>query len=237
MPDTDDAPHNCKWMNQQSLHTDLRRGARAVMTAGSLAITGAQIGTGVSTIAVGAAVATGVAVSATGIGLVATGAALTLGGMALGARSAYSTNKHIDKLVALSMRGGPRGEAFSCRLLSADPELQGLHAVIKSDVLPYIIAQKRKKLGRKMTSAVGLGLFVGIYTGLRSLFKENKGKERFWNAEMLARHFITARCELAASVIAELYSFDNLSHPALFEMMLTDSDTLGVALMEKMKSI
>jgi hypothetical protein len=236
MPEPDDGPHSCKWLNQKSLHTGFKKAGKVAMTAGSIGLTAAQAGTGVSGLAVGAAVIAGAAVSATGIGLVAAGAGLTLGSMALGARSAYQTNKHIDNLVKLSMRGGMEGEAFPCRVLSSRPELACLHPVIKGDVLPYIIAQKRKKLGRKAATAVGGGLFVGIYTGIRSLAKKAKGKERFWNAEMLARHFLTAECELAAAIIAELYSM-TASDPRLRELMVMDSDSLGAELMEKMKSV
>jgi hypothetical protein len=204
------------------------------MSAGSLGVSVAQTALGASTFATGAAIVAGTAVSATGIGLAATAAALTLGGMALGARSAYATNRHINRLVELSTN---QDTVFRCVCLSTDPRHQCLHDVIKNDVLPYIIHQKRKKLGRKAASAAGGGLLVGLYTGIRSLAKSNKGVERAWNAETLAVHFLTSRCELASAIIAELFSMP-ANDPRVDELRSEgmDSDTLSPLLMDKMKS-
>ncbi len=52
-------------------HRTGKRIANGVSSAASLGLTGAQLGTGTSALAVGGAIVTGAAVSATGIGLVA----------------------------------------------------------------------------------------------------------------------------------------------------------------------
>lgn len=78
-------------------HRSGKRVASGVASAASLGMTGVQLGTGTSALAVGGAVAAGAAVSATGVGLVVTAGALTIGSVVTNARSLCKTIAHCEK--------------------------------------------------------------------------------------------------------------------------------------------
>ena len=233
-----DLPKN-KWKNVVSRHRTEKRVASGVMTAASVGIQAASFATGASSLAVGSALVAGAAVSATGIGLVAVGGAITLGGMVLGAKSAYSTAQHLKRLDAIyAARGTYRNR---CRLLPwAGPEklntdFPDLHGFVADKVLPWIIRQKKHKLGKKVASAAGLGLGAGLWSAGRKAYKAIRGtlgKQRTYYAECLAVHLITCNCPLAEAVVAELYSEEEMR---LLSVM--DSETAAPLLAEKMKSI
>jgi hypothetical protein len=236
--DDDDLPKN-KWKNVVSRHRGEKRVATGVMTAASVGLQAASLATGASSIAVIGAVAAGAAVSATGIGLVAAGGALTLGSMALGARSAYNTAQHLKRLEKIyAARGTYRSR---CRVLPwsgserLNAEFADLHGWVADKVLPWIIRQKKHKLGKKVTTAVGAGLLVGIWSAGRKAYKAlngTLGKRRTYFAECLAVHLITCSCPLAQDIVSELYSEDEMN-----KLRFMDSDTAAPLLADKMKSI
>jgi hypothetical protein len=213
--------------------------AKAAMTAGSIASTGAQLGTHVSVIALATGAA---AVSASGIGLVIVGGALTAGSSIFSARSAYKTYQHRNVLSNLQSRA----TAMPCEKIpdhgKAMPGVHSLHPrnyrehnVVGNEVLPYVIEQKSSKLHRKVVSSVpGLGIVEGVRAAGNKavkLVRGTQGVERLNAARWLAVHLITHNCALAQAMVSELYSFDELLILQTF-----DSDKLAPLLADKMKS-
>jgi hypothetical protein len=178
------------------------------MGAGGAAISGAQSLSGVS----GLALVTGAAAaSATGIGLVVTGAAITLATCGLSARSAYKTGKHLDVLEQIAARR----YAYQCTGL-IDGKNQKEHRHIADDVLPYIILQKAEKQARKSIAVVPVAgsAMTGVYGAARFVYKGLKGtlgKTRTAMATDLTRHLLTHNCGLAQAIVAELYSFEEMT--------------------------
>lgn len=211
-----------------------KRIASGVATAASVGVTGAGIGTGTSALAVGGAVATGAAVSATGIGLVATAAVLTVGSIAVNARSMVKTIAHCENLKDMKARYDARGYNM-CECLVAAPDMTKDHDWIGAKILPYIIQQKTEKAVKKGVGSVGLGMLTTLYAIGRSAYKSlnsTKGVKRTFYAHVLARHLITHECPLAEAIVAEL-----LSPQEMATLKSRDSDVVGAAIKDKMKSI
>jgi hypothetical protein len=213
--------------------------AKAIMSAGSIGASSAQMATGVSALALatGAAAAT-----ASGIGLVVVGGALTVGSAVFSARSAYKTYHHRNVLSELQRTSGgapcekipDHGKAMP-GVHSMHPRNHREHRVVFDEVLPYIIEQKSSKFHRKVVSSVpGLGLVEGVRAvGNKAvkLARGTLGVERTNAARWLAIHLITHNCAVAQGIVAELYSFDELVILQTFE-----SDKLVPFLADKMKS-
>ena len=175
--DDSDLPKN-KWRNVKSRHRTEKRVATGLMTAGSVGIQAASLATGTSSIAMAGAIAAGVAVSATGIGLVAAGGALTLGSMAMSAKSAYSTHQHLKVLEQIYEDRG-RYRMRCQHLPGADDGLgqfPDIHSFIAEVVLPWVIRQKKHKLGKKVGSAAGGGMLVGAWSAGRNLYKRPRAR-------------------------------------------------------------
>ncbi|MGH7051418.1 MAG: hypothetical protein ACREFS_09590 [Acetobacteraceae bacterium] len=210
-----------------------KRVASGVATAASVGVTGAEIGTGTSVLAVGGAVAAGAAVSATGIGLVATAAALTVGSIVVNARSMVKTIAHCENLK--DIKAHYDANAYNvCRRLTAAADMTQDHDWIGTKILPYIIQQKTEKAVRKGVGSIGLGMLTTLYAMGRSAYKSlnsTKGVKRTFYAHVLARHLITHQCPLAEAIIAELLSWQEMAI-----LRGQDSDTVGAAIKDKMKS-
>tara|TARA_R110002049_G_scaffold4601_3_gene31750 strand:- start:1855 stop:2586 length:732 start_codon:yes stop_codon:yes gene_type:complete len=83
------------------------------------------------------------------------------------------------------------------------------HAVVAYQVLPYIINQKKEKGGRRLVHAMpGLGFGESLYAAWRKGYKTLKGTlgtQREKMATELATHLIADNCELAESIVSELF--------------------------------
>jgi hypothetical protein len=186
-----------------------KKAGKAGLGAASTGITVAQYATGVSTIAI---LTAGAAASATGIGLVVTGAALTVTTSTLSAVSAGKSWKHRNNLQAIY----DRRNAYACGPI--DPKGPRMdhheHQTIADNVLPYTIGQKDAKFKRKVVGAVpGVGLLETARAIGKKAYKAAKGTlgvQRKRAATWLARHLITHNCGLAQSIVAELYSFEEM---------------------------
>lgn len=215
-------------------HRTEKRVANGVASAASLGVSGAQFGTGTSALAVGGAVAAGAAVSATGIGLVVAGGALTIGSVVTNAVSLGKTIAHCENLKDIKARYDANGYS-ECECLTASSDMAKDHDWIGTKILPYIIQQKTEKAVKKGVSTVGLGVLTTLYSMGRSAYKSlngTKGTQRSFNAHVLARHLITHECSLAQHIVAEL-----LSPQEMAILMEKDSDVVGAAVAEKMKSV
>lgn len=172
----------------------------------------------------------GAAASATGIGLVVAGAALTAATMGASAASAYKTYNHRSSLQAIYERKG----CYACRAWPSYSVDHKEHAYIADVILPYIIAQKTEKLAKKVTGSVGLGVLTSGYGVARNLYKRatgTLGQKRAEAATWLSHHFMTHNCGLAQSIVAELYSFEEM-----LWLLEKDTDTATPLLMKKMTS-
>jgi hypothetical protein len=215
-------------------HRTQKRIASGVSTAASLGISGAQLGTGVSSIGVATALVTGVAVSATGVGLVATAAALTLGSMYTNAASFGSTLGHRNRLQAIK-KAYDSGQYNRCECLVDGSKMARDHDWIGTKILPYIINQKTEKAAKKGIGTFALGSLVTAYSIGRSAYKSitsTKGVKRNFYAHVLARHLITHECSLVEHIVCEL-----LSSQEMAVLKGQNSDTAGAALKDKMKSV
>ncbi len=215
-------------------HRTQKRVASGMSSAASLGLSGAQIGTGTSALAVGGAVVAGAAVSATGVGLVAAAGALTIGSMATNARSLIRTISHCDRLKAIKA-GYDKGNYQMCDCLSDDAGMGHDHDWIGTKVLPYIIGQKTEKAAKKGVGTVGAGLLVTAYSIGRWAYKSmasTKGVKRSFYAHVLARHLVTHECALADAIVAEL-----LSPAEMLSLKHENSDVAGAAIKDKMKSV
>jgi hypothetical protein len=210
-----------------------KRVASGVVSGASAGLTGAQLGTGTSALAVGGAVATGAAVSATGVGLVAAAAALTVGSIVVNATSMVKTIAHFEKLREIQARY--EANEYLCKCLSADGGMANDHFAIGTQILPYIIQQKTDKAVKKGIGSVGLGMLTTLYTVGRAAYKSlasTKGVKRNFYAHVLARHLITHDCRLAEAIVAELLSWSEMEI-----LKGKDSDLVGAAIADKMKSV
>lgn len=195
----------------------------------SQGISAAGIATNSGSIKTVAALAAGTAAGATGIGLLIGTCALTLGSGVAATRSAYKTNNHINNLKSIQSRKGQ----YSCS------SQQGLdHAMVSQTILPYIIAKKRSKLHRKASVGATFGV-AGILETARAVSKKaykyskgSLGRNREYNASVLARHFKNCDCGLANAIVSELYSEQEM------EMMAgLEHEALVELLKDKMKSV
>jgi hypothetical protein len=215
-------------------HRDGKRMASGASSAASVGLSGAQLATGTSALTVGGAVLAGAAVSATGIGLVAAAAALTIGSMANNVRSLAKTIGHCENLKAIQRRYG-RGEYRNCECLADARGMQKDHDWIGTKVLPYIISQKTEKAAKKAVGSIGAGLLTTAYSMGRWAYKSlasTKGVKRGFYAHVLARHLITHECPLAEQIVAEL-----LSPAEMASLKQENSDVVGAAIKDKMKSV
>jgi hypothetical protein len=172
----------------------------------------------------------GAAASATGIGLVIAGAAFSVATMGMSATSAYKTYNHRSNLQAIYERKG----CYACRAWPSYSVDHKEHAYIADTVLPYIIDQKGKKLAKKVAGTVGLGALASGYGIARNLYKRASGTlgvERSALAGWLSLHFMTHNCGLAQSIVAELYSFEEM-----LWLLEKDTDTATPLFMKKMAS-
>jgi hypothetical protein len=185
----------------------LKRGAAGVNKVAQPGIGVAQTAThsiGLGTVVTGAAGAAG----ATGIGLLVGGSALAVVSSGLAVRSAVRTNRHLSGLQFIYDH---RGE-LSCE----DPR----HDIIADQVLPYIIFQKSKKLGRKEFSAIPV---IGGLQGLRGAMRKvqkwshgNLGARRETAAKWLAAHLLETKCPLPQVIAKELFAGSGKAgHPDL----------------------
>ena len=205
-------------------------------TAKSLAKGGMAVGsgafqtatnTGFSTMAYTAATGGSVALSATGVGAVAVAGAYAVGSSVLAGVSVYKTQQHIQNLENILAKSG---NGF-CECNSVD------HCSIRSQILPYIISQKKRKMRRKSEQTVPLlgSLCTTAETGIRSIYKRIAGKrgtERHHHALILTRHLITGTCDLAEDIVAELWSQDEM-----LAIRCMDSDEAGYWIFSKIASM
>ena len=160
--------------------------------------------------------------------------------MALGARSAHRTAQHLGALEAIYANRG-RWFCRGCTVLpsvdaeSLNEEFPNLHGLIADKVLPWVIRQKKHKLGKKTATAFGAGLLVGIWSAGRKAYKAwsgTLGLRRTYFAECLAVHLITANCALAEAFVTALYSEEEMHR-----LKQMDSEAAAPLLADKMKSI
>lgn len=230
-------------------HKVLKKGTKYVVSYGSSAASVAQksmaiaSGVGMKTALIGGLAAA----SATGIGGVVAGGVITVGSSGLALRAYSKTGSHVKNLVDLwNHRDTP--ELSRCGFAGvANPRLEGDpaaaellndragHEIVASQVLPYIIKQKSRKMARKKKSAIPL---VGLVEGGRAIshnlakrWQKNQGTARREYALWLANHFVQSECELSRQIVAELYSVEEM-------YWLLDQDAGDVAnfLAEKMQS-
>ncbi|HUB15213.1 MAG TPA: hypothetical protein VMB34_24905 [Acetobacteraceae bacterium] len=216
-------------------HRTGKRVASGMASGASLGLSAAQLATGTSSLAVAGAVVAGAAVSATGVGLVAAGAALTVGSMVNNARSLVKTLEHHSNLKIIKLRYDA-GEYNVCRCRGNGRGMDKDHAWIGTEVLPYIIRQKQEKTVKKGVGVLpGVSLGVSAYSIGRWAYKSiagTKGVMRSFAAHVLARHLITHDCKLAEDIVAEL-----LSVVEMVKLKTHDSDAVGAAIKDKMKSV
>jgi len=238
--------HDLIWPTVESTYPDFyggavvdrgrtgKRVAGGVATAASLGVTGAEFGTGTSALAVGGAIATGAAVSATGVGLVVTAAALTVGSIVVNARSMIKTISHFENL--RDIQAGYQAKKYDrCRCRRAGADLEDDHDWIGDKILPYIIDQKTEKAFKKGVGAAGLGVLTTLYTMGRAAYKSlasTKGVKRNLYAHVLSRHLITHDCPLVEAIVAELLSWSEME-----SLKIRNSDIVGAAIADKMKSV
>lgn len=198
-----------------------KKGALATSTAMSVA----QTATHTPNLAL---VAAGAAASATGIGLIVVGTAATLTISSLAARSAYKSWQHCKALDKIY----DHRQCYECKPLAGGPDRVEQHNKVADEVLPYICLQKSEKTGRKALGAVPvLGFSETLYAMGRAVFKSNKGVKRKAMASILAEHLITHNCGLAQAIVADLYSFEEMSW-----ILQQDYDDVVTLLFEKMAS-
>ena len=216
-------------------HRTEKRVASGVSTGLSVGASAAQLATGTSALAVAGAVVAGAAVSATGIGLVAASAALTIGSVVSNARALSKTIDHRTNLKIIKQRYDAN-RYNNCQCLSHDAKMAKDHEWIGTQVLPYIISQKYEKEVKKGIGVVPVaGMGVTAYSIGRWVYKSatgTKGRARSFAAHVLARHLITHNCKLAEDIVSEL-----LSEVEMIKLKSQDSDVVGAAIKDKMKSV
>lgn len=157
----------------------------------------ASVGLGVTVFTVSAA---------TGVGLVIGGVAVMAVNSVVQAKSAISSYKH--KVALENIRNSAQGSVTSCSGLDGRMCDVHEHNEILNTVLPYVIAQKRKKSYRRGVGAIPV---ISLGETVRSIGKKIKktvngsiGQERETHAHTLAKHYITHDCNLCQRIIAEL---------------------------------
>ena len=196
-----------------------------------------------SGVGVKAALIGGVAtVSATGIGAVAVGGLATVVGSGLAINAYRKTSNHLKNLMDLyNHRNSP--DLKRCGIFGeANPLVPGAgaldpaaHDIVANQVLPYIIKQKSRKMGRKKIAAVPvIGLVEGGRAILHNLAKRwsgTQGQARVERARWLANHFCEYDCEISKQIVVELYSVEEM-----YWLLDQEPEEVAQLLAEKMQS-
>lgn len=185
----------------------------------------AMMGMGVTVISVSAA---------TGVGLLVGGVVVMAANSVVQAKAARSSYKH--RVALENIRNSAEATVANCSGLDSRMCDVHEHQEVLDTVLPYVIAQKRKKTYRRGIGAIPI---ISLGETVRSIGKKVKktvtgslGKERETHAHTLAKHYITHDCRLCQSIIAELLSDDE-------ELWLRYQPfpIVKAVLMEKFKSV
>lgn len=181
-----------------------------------------QLVTGASVVAAvgGAAISTG------GVAIIVGGAIMTISAAVKTAVSLSKTQRHIKELERIMnchiMFQLPSNKiklnAKKCNCHRADSHYYSRAnktqcEFIVSKVLPYIIAQKKKKRIHKATGLVPVvgGLadrLRGITRNLYKRYKGTQGKDRREMAQYLTRQHLTTHCDVTDQIISQLLSDD-----------------------------
>ena len=233
------------WSNIQSRHTgdkgkvDRHKTAKDIakksMMVAKKGISVAQMATGQSGamgLAKNAAIGASVGLSATGVGLLVTSSTFAVINSGLAIKSARSTHLHIRGLEKIS----EAKKGLKCDSCSGVSRNGSDHELISNTILPAIISKKKLKRARKGVSGVPVlgGMLASAHSaknGLVKRLKGNRGEKRHFHAEVLARHLVTHQCELAQSIVAELFS----ENEAL-EIMRMNTGKAGPLICSKMRS-
>ena len=200
----------------------------AMMTGTGISVTQSVLGTGgVIALATGAAAA-----SATGIGLIVAGAIVYGGQLAVSGRAAHKTRQHLVNLKKIAARAG----SYQCAGLFDHGKDFDEHRTLIADVLPYILAQKQKKFGRRVAGAIPVASEGEmIRAGFRKLYKKFKGsagEDRWRAAAWLTRHLFTHNCGLVQAIVAELLSYEEMIYAQTMKW-----DKVMPVLKDKVKSV
>ena len=167
-----------------------------------------------------------------GVGLLVAGAVMTTVGVATSGASAYKTHGHIEGLKTLQM--SPRSSCI-CQDHRYAAEMAKDHEMIQGTILQYIIDKKSAKFKKKVVGSVGLSMATSVHRLGKAIYKSakhTKGVNRTHYANILARHVVTHECQLAASIVSELYS-----HNDYLAIRAMSSKKAGELLAMKMKSV
>lgn len=172
--------------------------------------------------------------AATGVGLVIGGCAVMVGNSVIQAKAAVSSYKHkkaLEEILEMERSGGG-----VCGGLCNHPRDHDEHMKILDEVLPYIIAQKRKKTIRRGVGSIPV---VSLGETVRSIGRKigktvtgSIGQQREAHAMTLAKHFITHDCMLAQSIVRELLSDEEEQW-----LRYQQFPIVAAVLAEKMKSV
>lgn len=178
----------------------------------------------------------GLAIGGTaGVGLLVAGGVMTAAGMATSAVSFSSTMDHLEGLSDIELTHKIGRKKHACRCLAHHETGVQDHAMILNTVLPYIIAKKKVKAGKKAAGMVGLSLVTAAHRLGKAVYKGvkgTKGKNRSHYANILARHVVTHDCDLVRSIVTELFSAED--YKAIRQM---GSILAGELIAGKMKSV
>lgn len=194
---------------QVNLWTKTRGALWLASTVGS---TGTSVGTNLSGGGTLAMVGLGTTVftitAATGVGLVVGGCVIMAVTTFATLRAANSSRRHKKKLERILDNAGEYG--YMCTGIAGSRVDQEGHQELLDSVLPYIIAQKRKKMIRRGIGSIpliSLGETIrSVSKKVRKTVKGTLGRDRELNSRKLARHLITHDCLLAQAIVAELFS-------------------------------
>jgi hypothetical protein len=198
-----------------------KKAARVVTSATGKGIALAQHALGTKgTIGVIAAVAAGGAAAVgTGGAILAAGAvAVTVAQNVAARRSAQKTLRHVESLDALYKNRSQYLGSEHCMHIDENgskvrsDQAVRMHAIVADQVLPYVLAQKRKKLIDK-TRTARYPIIAGALITMRSAahkagktFSNKLGVSRSRAGALLAEHLLECDCELAQLIAADLYS-------------------------------
>jgi hypothetical protein len=216
-------------------HKGVKEFAKKSMTVAKKGISVAQMATGQSGamgLAKNAALGASVGLSATGVGLLVTSSTFAVINSGLAIKSARSTHLHIRGLEKIS----EVKSKLSCDSCEGVSKNGSDHDLIATTILPAIISKKKLKRVRKGVSGVPIvgGMLASAHSAKNGLVKRwngNRGEKRHFHAEVLARHLVTHQCELAHSIVAELFS-----HDEALEMMKMSTNKAGPLICSKMRS-